>query len=39
MDGAHAACCEEMGNSVSSVENAAYKGLIQCIETVMAEVS
>lgn len=39
MDGAHAASCEEMATAMSSAEAAAYKGLQQCIETVMAEVS
>lgn len=39
MDGAHAASCEEMATAMSSAEGAAYKGLQQCIETVMAEVS
>ena len=39
VDGAHAASCEEMANAMSSAEAAAYKGLQQCIETVMAEVS
>ncbi|CAA7394210.1 unnamed protein product [Spirodela intermedia] len=38
VDGAHAACCEEMGTSISRVETAAQKGLLQCIDTVMAEV-
>ncbi|KAI4328838.1 hypothetical protein L6164_021163 [Bauhinia variegata] len=38
VDGAHAACCEEMATAMSSAEAAAYKGLQQCIETVMAEV-
>lgn len=38
VDGAHAASCEEMGAAVSSVEGAAHKGLLQCIDTVMAEV-
>ncbi|KAK7275490.1 hypothetical protein RIF29_16609 [Crotalaria pallida] len=38
VDGAHAACCEEMATAMSSGEAAAYKGLQQCIETVMAEV-
>uniref|UniRef100_A0A1D1YYH3 Exocyst complex component 5 n=1 Tax=Anthurium amnicola TaxID=1678845 RepID=A0A1D1YYH3_9ARAE len=38
VDGAHTACCEEMGTSISSVESAAHKGLSQCIDTVMAEV-
>ncbi|KAG6504648.1 hypothetical protein ZIOFF_036983 [Zingiber officinale] len=36
---AHAACLEEMGTAVSRVESSAQKGLQQCIETVMAEVS
>ncbi|KAM7275207.1 hypothetical protein ACFE04_017073 [Oxalis oulophora] len=38
VDGAHAASCEEMANALSSAEASAYKGLQQCIETVMAEV-
>ena len=38
MDGAHAASCEEMATAMSSAEAAAYKGLQQCIDTVMAEV-
>ncbi|KAK7294537.1 hypothetical protein RJT34_17426 [Clitoria ternatea] len=38
VDGAHAASCEEMGTALASAEAAAYKGLQQCIETVMAEV-
>ncbi|KAI3445897.1 hypothetical protein Pfo_002562 [Paulownia fortunei] len=38
VDGAHAASCEEMSTAMSSAEGAAYKGLQQCIETVMAEV-
>lgn len=38
VDGAHAAACEEMATAMSSAEGAAYKGLQQCIETVMAEV-
>ncbi|WJX92350.1 Exocyst complex component 5 [Trifolium repens] len=38
VDGAHAAACEEMATAMSSAEAAAYKGLQQCIETVMAEV-
>ncbi|KAL0387068.1 UNVERIFIED_CONTAM: Exocyst complex component SEC10b [Sesamum radiatum] len=38
VDGAHAASCEEMASAMSSAEGAAYKGLQQCIETVMAEV-
>ena len=39
VDGAHTASCEEMATAMSSAEAAAYKGLQQCIETVMAEVS
>jgi hypothetical protein len=39
VDGAHAASCEEMATAMSSAETAAYKGLQQCIETVMAEVN
>jgi exocyst complex component 5 len=39
VDGAHAAACEDMGAAVSGVESAAQKGLLQCIDTVMAEVS
>ncbi|KAJ3688345.1 hypothetical protein LUZ61_017509 [Rhynchospora tenuis] len=38
VEGAHAASCEEMGTAISNVEGAAHKGLIQCIDTVMAEV-
>ncbi|KAG5251767.1 exocyst complex component SEC10b [Salix suchowensis] len=38
VDGAHAASCEEMATAMSTAEAAAYKGLQQCIETVMAEV-
>lgn len=38
VDGAHAASCEEMATAMSSAEAAAYKGLQQCIDTVMAEV-
>ncbi|KAJ6835651.1 exocyst complex component 5-like [Iris pallida] len=38
VDGVHMASCEEMGTAVSSVETAAHKGLLQCIDTVMAEV-
>ncbi|KAL3843859.1 hypothetical protein ACJIZ3_001262 [Penstemon smallii] len=38
VDGAHAAACEEMASAMSNAEGAAYKGLQQCIETVMAEV-
>ncbi|XP_054802441.1 exocyst complex component SEC10b [Prosopis cineraria] len=38
VDGAHAASCEEMATAMSTAESAAYKGLQQCIETVMAEV-
>ncbi|XP_030468331.2 exocyst complex component SEC10b [Syzygium oleosum] len=38
VDGAHAAACEEMATAMSGAESAAYKGLQQCIETLMAEV-
>ncbi|KAL8488028.1 hypothetical protein ACS0TY_024344 [Phlomoides rotata] len=38
VDGAHAASCEEMATTMSSAEGDAYKGLQQCIETVMSEV-
>ncbi|KAH7671006.1 Exocyst complex component Sec10-like protein [Dioscorea alata] len=38
VDGAHAAACEEMAATVSSIEGTAQNGLILCIETVMAEV-
>lgn len=38
VDGAHSASCEEMATAMSSAEAAAYRGLQQCIETVMAEV-
>ncbi|GLJ08267.1 hypothetical protein SUGI_0085180 [Cryptomeria japonica] len=38
VDGAHAACCEEMTTAMSCAESAALKGLQQCIDTVMAEV-
>ncbi|KAI4369865.1 hypothetical protein MLD38_018263 [Melastoma candidum] len=38
VDGAHAAACEEMASAMSGAETAAYKGLQQCIETVMSEV-
>ncbi|KAJ3671455.1 hypothetical protein LUZ60_007534 [Juncus effusus] len=38
VEGAHSASCEEMGTAVSNVEGAAHKGLLQCIDTVMAEV-
>ncbi|GJV54977.1 exocyst complex component SEC10-like protein [Tanacetum coccineum] len=37
VDGAHAASCEEMATAMSSAEGAAYKGLQQCIETIMTE--
>ncbi|GJM87660.1 hypothetical protein PR202_ga03637 [Eleusine coracana subsp. coracana] len=37
VDGAHPSACEDMG-AVSVVEAAAHKGLLQCIDTVMAEV-
>ncbi|TYG52840.1 hypothetical protein ES288_D09G060700v1 [Gossypium darwinii] len=38
VEGSHAATCEEMATAMSSAEGAAFKGLHQCIETVMAEV-
>ncbi|KAJ7549386.1 hypothetical protein O6H91_07G051500 [Diphasiastrum complanatum] len=38
VDGAHAACCEEMATAMSNAEGAALKGLQQCIDTTMAEV-
>ncbi|XP_068659031.1 exocyst complex component SEC10b-like isoform X1 [Aristolochia californica] len=38
VDGAHAASCEEMVTAMSRAEAAAFKGLQQCIETVMAEI-
>lgn len=38
VDGAHAASCEEMAAAMSKAEAAAYKGLQQCIDTVIAEV-
>ncbi|XP_013622185.1 PREDICTED: exocyst complex component SEC10-like isoform X1 [Brassica oleracea var. oleracea] len=38
VDGAHAASCEEMSTALSKAEVAAYKGLQQCIETVISEV-
>ncbi|KAF7826100.1 exocyst complex component SEC10b [Senna tora] len=38
VDGAHAAAIEEMTTALSKAEAAAYRGLQQCIETVMAEV-
>ncbi|GJX04176.1 exocyst complex component SEC10B-like protein, partial [Tanacetum coccineum] len=37
VDGAHSASCEEMATTMSSAEGAAYKGLQQCIKTVMPE--
>ena len=39
MDGAHVASLEEMATTMSSAETAVYKGLQQCIETVMSEVA
>ena len=39
VDGAHAACCEEMAASMSDAEGAALKGLQQCIDIVMVEAS
>nr|GEW03721.1 exocyst complex component SEC10-like [Tanacetum cinerariifolium] len=38
MTEAFAASCEEPAKAMYSAEGAAYKGLQQCIETVMAEV-
>ncbi|KAL9265068.1 Exocyst complex component SEC10a-like protein [Drosera capensis] len=38
VDGAHAASLDEMAKAMSNPENAAYKGLQQCVDTVMAEV-
>ncbi|GAB2284655.1 Exocyst complex component 5 [Dionaea muscipula] len=38
VDGAHASSLEEMATAMSNAEAAAYKGLQQCIDTVMAEV-
>ncbi|KAL2629540.1 hypothetical protein R1flu_014226 [Riccia fluitans] len=37
VDGAHAACCEEMANAMSNSEGAALKGLKVCIETIVGE--
>jgi hypothetical protein len=39
VDGAHAACCEEMAASMSNAEAAALKGLQLCIDIVIVEVS
>ncbi|XP_058075146.1 exocyst complex component SEC10b-like isoform X2 [Magnolia sinica] len=38
VDGAHAASCEEMSTAMSTAEAAAFKGLQQCIDTVVAEI-
>ncbi|KAL8263609.1 hypothetical protein R6Q59_021739 [Mikania micrantha] len=38
VDGAHAACCEEMSEAMTSAEGSACKGLQQCIEIVISEV-
>jgi hypothetical protein len=38
VDGAHAACCEEMATAMANAEGAALKGLQMCIDTIMAEV-
>lgn len=38
VDGAHAACCEEMANAMANSEAAALKGLQTCIDTILAEV-
>ncbi|BBN08731.1 exocyst complex component 5 [Marchantia polymorpha subsp. ruderalis] len=37
VDGAHAACCEEMANAMANSEAAALKGLQTCIDTILAE--
>ncbi|CAM6124454.1 unnamed protein product [Calypogeia fissa] len=37
VDGAHAACCEEMANAMANSESAALKGLQVCIDTILAE--
>lgn len=39
VDGAHAACCEQMATAMANSERAALKGLQMCIDTIMAEVS
>lgn len=39
VDGAHAACCEEMATAMTNSESAALKGLQVCIDTILAEVS
>lgn len=39
VDGAHAACCEEMATAMANAEAAALRGLQTCIDTIMAEVS
>jgi hypothetical protein len=39
VDGAHAACCEEMATAMANAEGAALKGLQMCIDTIMAEVT
>jgi len=38
VDGAHAACCEEMATAMANAEAAALRGLQTCIDTIMAEV-
>lgn len=38
VDGAHASSCEDMGTAISQVEGAVRRGLLLCIDTVMAEV-
>ncbi|KAK1307319.1 Exocyst complex component 5 [Acorus calamus] len=38
IDGAHVASCDEMSTTMLNMENTAYKGLQQCIDTIMAEV-
>jgi hypothetical protein len=39
LDGAYAACCEQMATAMANSERAALKGLQMCIDTIMAEVS
>ncbi|KAG0559057.1 hypothetical protein KC19_10G075500 [Ceratodon purpureus] len=38
LDGAYAACCEQMATAMANSERAALKGLQMCIDTIMAEV-
>ena len=39
LDGAYAACCEQMAIAMANSERAALEGLRMCIDTIMAEVS